>query len=116
MLPGDPKWSRLPASGTAEVQLLDPPRSRTVGYVVHEGALFIPCFFPAFRAWKHWPYEALLDGRAVFRINGKRYPVLAEQVTNPDVFDPVWEKMTLEMGAPDKESVWIFRLGARDPA
>jgi hypothetical protein len=104
-------WERVRGEAwMAELQLIEPPRSRTVGFVVVDGELYVPCFYPGLSAWKQWPHEAVRDGRAILRLEGTRYARDLVRVTDPAVYEPVWEAMVEELGAPGRESVWIFHL------
>jgi hypothetical protein len=109
-------WAFAARVNTIELQLLQPPRSRTVWVVHEEGALYIPCGLPNFRLWKRWPHEAMKDGRAVVRIEGKRYPVTIERVEDPSrvarVLERVSAKYGTDPGAQDR-GVWVFRVAAR---
>jgi len=40
-----------------------------------ERSLYIPCGFVDVSLWKQWPDEAVANGRALVRIEGRRYPV-----------------------------------------
>jgi hypothetical protein len=109
-------WSFASELQTIEFQLLEPPRSRTVWVVYEDGALFIPCGNPNFRLWKQWPHEALEDGRAMLRIEGRRYAVSIERVEDPGlsarVLRRVAEKYDVRPGA-DARGVWVFRISPR---
>ena len=124
----------LPSSGvdfsfvedmeTIEIQLLEPPRSRTTWVIFDEGFLYVPAGFMTLPVWKQWPHEALRDGRAIVRIDGIRYPFLLERVKDRKT----WQKIGLssatkytprETGSnpepgPEKwNELWIFRLTPR---
>ncbi len=106
---------------TIEFQLLEPPRSRTVWVVVHDGAAYVPCGFLSLPLWKQWPHEAMEDGRALLRINGKRYERLAVRVTDMDTYRQVTSLVARkyglgDAGEPDPEAVWIFRMDPRPQA
>ncbi|NRA01566.1 MAG: hypothetical protein HRU00_03080 [Myxococcales bacterium] len=109
-------WSFARDIDTVEFQLLDPARSRTVWILVRDGELYIPCQVPEFRLWKQWPHEALEDGRAVIRVDGKRYPVRAVRVTDPKLLEQVGTVMGekyLDGSVPETGSVWVFRMDPR---
>lgn len=112
-------WSFVPGVQQIELQLLDPPRSRTVWIVWVDGEIYIPCGFIDLPLWKQWPHEALEDGRAVVRIAGKRYPVELERVEDPQLYAKVGARVRDKYGlgtedlAPDPESVWYFHLRPR---
>ena len=109
---------------TIELQLLDPPRSRTTWVIFHEGFLFVPSGFMNLPIWKQWPHEASEDGRAIVRIEGTRYPVQLERVEDRKA----WQRGGLlaarkyglqaadfgsDPSAEDWEQFWVFRLAPR---
>jgi hypothetical protein len=111
-------WSFAAQRGEVELQLLDPPRSRTTWLVVHEGDLYIPCGYPNLRWLKQWPHEALRDGRARLRLDGRLYPVMLERVGDPQTFAAVSRLVAEKYGVgvgeePDPETMWVFRLDPR---
>lgn len=72
----EPDWTFARDIMEMEVQLVDPPRSRTTWLQVHDGKLYMVSGYmnSTFgRLWKQWPAQAVEDGRAVIRIDGKRY-------------------------------------------
>jgi hypothetical protein len=122
--------------GLIELQLVDPPHSRTVVGLVHGGALYAVCdrgyiwrrlpraamrltrrFMYAARTW---PEEALRDGRGVVRIGGKRYPRRAVRVTDPELLTTLREVVRVATaersseplleGPQDPDSIWFFRM------
>lgn len=116
----DPDFEFARGLRTIELQLLDPPRSRTVWFALHEGRLYVPCGFLDWPLWKQWPYQALEDGRALVRIAGRRFPVTAARVTDPQEYRAVQQVVDPKYGLdPDEpqaqEEVWIFRLDPRPP-
>lgn len=111
-------WSFADAVREIELQLVNPPRSRTVWVIVHEGQLYVPCGFLKVPLWKQWPQQALKDGRAMARILGKRYEFQAVRVEDPDVHASVTtlvaQKYGLRREGPaDPEKTWVFRLDPR---
>jgi len=114
----DVDWSFAESLDTIELQLVEPPRSRTVWFVLHEGALYVPCGVPNFTLWKQWPHQAREDGRAVLRVDGRRYERQAVQVTDPKEWTPVLQLVTQKYGVGDPadagaDDVWIFRMDPR---
>ena len=112
-------WSFAADLPTLELQLLSPPRSRTVWLLFHQGSLYIPCGFVNVSLWKQWPYEAFMDGRAVVRIEGRRYPVKLERSDDESVRRAVLgglaEKYDVALGeGEDAKNVWIFRVEPRE--
>ncbi len=114
-------WSFAENLYSVELQLLSPPRSRTTWLVVHGGELYVPCGFLEIPGFKQWPHEAESDGRAVVRIEGRRYPMRAVRVKDPRLYARVAERVARKYGlgegqAPDPERLWIFRLEPRAAA
>ncbi|MGH0029239.1 MAG: hypothetical protein ACQGVC_05585 [Myxococcota bacterium] len=114
-------WSFAADRDTLELQLLEPESSRTVWGVVHEGALYVPCGVPHFTLWKQWPHHAVKDGRAVLRIDGKRYAV--SLVRAPEDERLAAGRATVEKygvgtaeGLEDPDAFWAFRVEPRERA
>jgi hypothetical protein len=106
-------WSFVEDVDTIELQLVKPPRSRTVWVVLHDGSAYIPCRLPGFRLWKQWPHEALEDGRAVLRIDGRRYHGRLVKVENPSLNTALAGIVVAKYGVSadfDADSLWLFRL------
>jgi hypothetical protein len=125
----EPDWSFARDVELLELQFLDPARSRFTWLVVHEGKLYVPSGYMNTwwgRLYKQWPVAAMKDGRAVVRIDGKRYEREAIRVTDPEVF---WalareasRKYQPEQELPDElppieaTGVWFFELAPRRSA
>ncbi len=121
----------------AELQLVNPPGSRQLGTMVHEGELYVPCDlgFIADRApegrlagallknLKGWHEDAATDGRVLLRISGKLYERQAVRVTDPAVLAALRasiEELAKEFfGKPlldqptDPDDIWFFRMDPR---
>jgi len=72
----EPDWTFAIDIPEMELQLLDPPRSRTIWLQVHDRKLYVVSAYmdsTVGKLWKQWPMQAEADGRAVIRIDGKRY-------------------------------------------
>ena len=72
----EPDWTFVRNIGTIELQLLDPPRSRLIWVAESEGKMYVVSGYMGStigRLWKRWPAQAERDGRAIVRIDGKRY-------------------------------------------
>jgi hypothetical protein len=119
----EPDWSFAKDIPTIEFQLVDPPRSRTTWILVHHGKAYIPCGYmdsTLGRLWKQWPAQAERDGRAIIRVDGKRYERRLVRVTD-DL--PLIEALTAEIhrkyGAPatpatvESGSLLLFALEPR---
>jgi len=132
MLPGGPletgalvsargvDWSFLAEVDEVELQLVEPPRSRTVWIVLHEESPVVPCGFLDWPLFKQWPYEAVEDGRAILRVRGVRYEVELERIEDPvtrlAVARRVAEKYSLPLPddePPDPAVAWFFRVVPR---
>jgi hypothetical protein len=125
-----------------ELELVSPGTSRTTGAMVYEGNLYAPCDLgflwrrvpdPRFRTilsviWslKHWNEDALKDGRAVVRVDGKRYERQAVRITDPTLLASLRTQVEeaakrffeprggLRTDVPaDPAAIWFFRLDPR---
>lgn len=97
LIPTEPDWVFAHDIPTIELQLLSPPRSRTVWVIEHEGKIYVPCGYRNTwlgRLWKQWPLEAEKDPRAIVRIEGKRYERTLIPVTSKH---PVVEELLAEL-------------------
>jgi hypothetical protein len=127
----EPDWSFARDIEVMEFQLLDPARSRNTWLLVHEGKLYVPCGYMNSwwgRLWKQWPIDAINDGRAVVRIDGKRYEVEAIRVTDPALFwslarearrkyrPPEDQALPSELPPPESTGIWFFELAPRGSA
>jgi hypothetical protein len=120
----EPDWSFAHDLPTIELQLLDPPRSRVIWIVEHEGKPYVVSAYMSStigRLWKHWPAQAERDGRAIVRIAGKRYERTLKRIkTGPVVEGVVAElrrKYQLQVTPADIEAgnTWLFELAPRNP-
>ena len=121
----EPDWSFARDVMEIELQLMTPPRSRTVWVAEHEGALYVPCGYMDSwwgRLWKQWPAEARDDPRAVVRIEGKRYertlvPVTAADPEAGPILVKLGEKYGFPAPPPDmalsSEALLLYRLEPR---
>ena len=118
----EPDWSFVRGVQEIELQLLSPPRSRTTWVLEHDGRIFVPCGYldsTLGRIWKKWPIEAQEDGRALVRIEGKRYERQLARVTDPATFEAVTARIRPKYGVDAKgnsvtdDALWIFELKPR---
>ena len=121
----EPDWSFVGDVGVVDLQLVDPPRSRVVWIADHDGKLYVVSgYMGSFlgRLWKRWPVQAERDGRAVLRIEGKRYErTLVRIRTGADVIEGVSAELTRKYGGADPRSIesgdmWLFELAPRGSA
>ena len=118
----EPDWSFARNVGTIELQLLDPPRSRLIWIAEHEGKIYVVSGYMGSalgRIWKHWPAQAERDGRAVLRIDGKRYErTLLRIMTGPEVAGVTAEfsrkyRAGMTPAAIEAGDTWLFELAPR---
>ena len=72
----EPDWSFVDDVPLIELQLINPPTTRTIWTAENEGKLYVWSGYMGTtvgRMWKQWPLQAEADGRAIVRINGVRY-------------------------------------------
>ena len=72
----EPDWSFVDDIPLIELQLINPPTTRTIWTAENEGKLYVWSGYMGTRVgrmWKQWPLQAEADGRAIVRINGVRY-------------------------------------------
>lgn len=119
----EPDWSFLRDTPTIELQLIEPPRSRLIWIAESEGRIYVVSGYmgnPIGRLWKRWPAQAERDGRAVLRVEGKRYErTLRRIMAGPEV-EGVAAEMSRKYGVPNLGSsvaagdTWLFELAPRD--
>jgi hypothetical protein len=137
-------WSFMDGGREIELQLVEPPRSRVTGALVHEGQLYVPCdlgflwrrvssagfrlFARGLYTVKGWHEDAQRDGRAVVRVSGKRYERQAVRVTDPALLATLRSSLEqrgrvylepiggLSEEPGDPEAIWFFRMDPRPSA
>ena len=118
----EPDWSFARDVGTIELQLLDPPRSRTIWIAEHEGKIYVVSgYMSSFlgRLWKKWPAQAEQDGRAILRIDGKRYERQLVRIKSGPILEGVTAEFSrkyragMTPAAIESESTWLFELAPR---
>ena len=118
----EPDWAFAREVREIELQLLEPPRSRTTWVLVHEGRLYVPCGYMTRRwgrLWKRWPLEAERDGRAVVRIGDRRWERQAVRVLDEGLFAALAAEAGRKYGARippgplATTDVWFFELAPR---
>ena len=115
----EPDWSFAHEVGTIELQLLNPPRSRTIWIAEHEGKVYVVSgYMNNFigRLWKRWPAQAERDGRAILRIEGKRYERTLVRIKTGAVVGGVTAEFSrkyrtvITPAAIEAEEAWLFEL------
>ncbi len=129
------------ANVLVELQLVEPVSSRYTGIMVRDGELYVPCdlgfmwnrfdgqqrFMLRLIYWfKTWHEHAVLDGRAVIRLDGNRYEGALVRVTDASLEEALraqLETMASTSLAPETlgprpaeapNDIWFFRLEARE--
>lgn len=115
--------------------------SRTAGYIMHDGMAYMTCDLGfmwnrlegGYQRWllnliylfKTWHLDAVQDGRALLRIDGKLYKTQLVKVEDPELSEVLQRKLeTLareyfaprELGPPPSEphnDIWFFRMDPR---
>ena len=119
----EPDWSFLGDVRTIELQLLDPPRSRLIFVADYDGKIYVVAGYMGNRIgrlWKRWPVQAERDGRAVVRIEGKRYErTLVRIRSGAEVLEGVSAELGRKYGSGDPSVIesgdrWLFELTPRN--
>ena len=119
----EPDWSFLGDVGTIELQLLDPPRSRLIWVADYDGKMYVVSGYMGNRIgrlWKRWPAQAERDGRAVVRIEGRRYErTLVRIRSGADVLEGVSAELGRKYGFGGPGSIeagdtWLFEVAPRN--
>ena len=110
-------WSFVKDIGEVELQLASQGRSRTTWILFHEGKAYVPCSL-GFPPGKSWHHDAAADGRAILRIEGKRYPVTLTKLDDAAVqqlAETVRAEVTRKYGQvpPGDAGVWLFQIASR---
>ena len=121
----EPDWTFARDLAEMEFQLVEPPQSRTIWLEVHDKKLYVVSGYmnsTLGRIWKQWPAQALRDGRAVIRIDGKRYErklvrILDDRLQLEAIAAEVNRKYGASLRADMAASgdAWFFALQSRDP-
>ncbi len=118
----EPDWSFVADIATIELQLLDPPRSRRIWTAEHDGKLYVWSGYmdsTVGRLWKRWPVQAERDGRAVLRIDGKRYERQLVRIQSGDVLDGITSTIRAKYPsqttreAIEAGDAWLFEAAPR---
>ena len=119
----EPDWSFVSDIPTIELQLLDPPRSRRIWIAEADGKLYVWSGYMSTavgRLWKRWPVQAERDGRAVIRIDGKRYERQLVRVKSGGVLDGVSAAIAAKYpsqttrAAVEAGEAWVFEAAPRN--
>jgi hypothetical protein len=120
----EPDWSFVRDVPTIELQLLDPPRSRVMWIIEHQGKPYVVSGYMGStigRFWKRWPVQAERDGRAILRVGGKRYERNLKRIKTGPVVEGVAAELRRKyrygVTPADIEAgtTWLFELAPREP-
>ena len=118
----EPDWSFVDDIQTIELQLLDPPRARRIWTTEHDGKLYVWSGYMGTmvgRLWKRWPIQAERDGRAVLRIEGKRYERQLVRIESGEMLDGITDAIRdkypsrLTREAVEAGDSWVFEAAPR---
>jgi hypothetical protein len=125
---------------SSEFELVGFGTSRTAGYIMHDGVAYMTCdlgfmwnrfegqqrlILNLIYLFKHWHKDAVEDGRALLRIDGKIYKANFVKVEDPELDAILRTKLEdlgreyiapAELGPPPAEEpndVWFFRIDTR---
>ena len=119
----EPDWSFVRDIPTIELQMLDPPRSRRIWTTEYDGRLYVWSGYMSTtvgRWWKRWPVQAERDGRAVLRIDGKRYERRLVRIRSGEALDgiaaAIRDKYPSQVTRASVEAggSWVFEAAPRD--
>ncbi len=104
-------WSFAKDVQEVELQLDSESGSRTVWILVQDGQAYVPCSLD-FPPGKRWHRQAVQDGRATLRVEGRRYPVVLVKTDDPALGQSLRQEVERKYGRvpPGDSGVWIFRV------
>jgi hypothetical protein len=108
-------WSFARDIATIELQLYRDETSRTVWILVDGKNGYIPCSL-GFPPFKNWHKRADRDGRAILRIDGKKYRVAMKRIDDAAVIARLATEVGRKYGgAPGvvDTGAWFFALESR---
>ncbi len=106
-------WAFARDITTVEMQLEGEETSRTVWIVVDGSHAYIPCGV-GFPPLKSWHRRALVDGRAILRIDGNKYRVTMKRVDDATVLARVGDEARRKYETPPRAGeVWFFSIEDR---
>ena len=119
----EPDWSFVSEIPTIEMQLLTPPRSRRIWTAEFNGKIYVWSGYMGTavgRLWKRWPVQAERDGRAVIRIDGKRYERQLVRIESGKILDGISAAIRSKYpsqttrAAVEAGDAWVFEAAPRD--
>ena len=119
----EPDWSFVDDVPLIELQLRNPPTTRTIWTAEHEGKLYEWSGYMGTtvgRMWKQWPLQAEADGRAIVRINGVRYERNLRRIQSGPDLEGIAAAITNKYPSQttpasiESGSVWLFEAEPRN--
>lgn len=107
-------WSFAADLDSIALQTSNPPRSRTVWFVLHEGALYVPS---GMAASKTWPQKVAEDPVVLLGIESDLYIRTALKVSDPAERATTWALVSQKYGVPDGNEDprnWMYRMDPFD--
>jgi len=101
-----------------EMQLANEKTSRTTWILVKDGVAYIPCSLK-FPPGKRWHKAADVNGDAIVRIDGKRYPVTLTRVKDDALATEVGKVAVAKYPAAARSGeggAWFFQIAPRPNA
>ncbi len=107
-------WTFATDLSEIELQLESQSVSRTTWILVRDGVAYIPCSL-SFPPGKNWYVEAQRDGRAILRIEGRRYRVDLTRDDDPTLVGFARPEIERKYGSPPstEAGVLFFRITTR---
>ena len=106
-------WSFAKEVSEVELQLDSEQGSRTVWILVQDGRAYVPCSLD-YPPGKRWHHQAVKDGRAMLRIEGRRYPVVLAKTEDPALGPALRQEVERKYGrVPGEAGVWLFEVTSR---
>lgn len=119
----EPDWTFARDIMEMELQLVEPPLSRTIWLQVHDQKLYLVSGYmnsAVGKIWKQWPAQAMRDGRAVIRIDGKRYERQLVRILDDEVLlEAIASEVNRKYGAALRAEMassgdaWFFAVQPR---
>ena len=119
----EPDWSFVDDIPLIELQLINPPTTRTIWTAENEGKLYVWSGYMGTtvgRMWKQWPLQAEADGRAIVRINGVRYERNLRRIQSGPNLEGIAAAITNKYpsrttaASIESGSVWLFEAEPRN--
>ena len=110
-------WTFAKEAGEIELQLDSQRQSRTVWLFVLDGKAYVPCSL-GYPPGKTWHKQAVVNGQATLRIDGKRYPVTLTKLDDTiaqQMGGAARAELSRKYGQlpPGEGGSWLFQVASR---